>query len=349
MRPVGEERRRAIAEEVNRLLAAGFIIEIKHPKWLANPVLVLKKNKTWRMCIDYTSLNRACPKDPFVLPRIDQIINAVAGSESLCLLDAYSGYNQIKMAKEDQEKTALITPLGAYCYTAMTFGLRNAGATYQLLSPEFDRVRGMVRWHACDPHRRATRRLCGPSLRGTGASRSPSHSRLYGVGQSLPAGGFDATHSGTPGGTIFNDNHLAPSTSEMAKSTPVSTRIGMANHSSSPGVPIAAAVGGLLVAAPEAFSGGFILFFVGPLSSSSHHMRSASPVGSPRGSRRASSSSSSSSSEKKPPTGEEVVVTCCFQLPQEPEVFFPIGEGFVFRLFGEVPGPRVPILQAPRL
>jgi hypothetical protein len=83
------------------------------------------------MCIDYTSLNRACPKDPFVLPRIDQIIDAVAGSESLCFLDAYSGYNQIKMAKEDQEKTAFITPLGAYCYTSMTFGLRNAGATYQ--------------------------------------------------------------------------------------------------------------------------------------------------------------------------------------------------------------------------
>ncbi|KAK1692225.1 hypothetical protein QYE76_008922 [Lolium multiflorum] len=131
MRPVGEERRRAIAEEVNRLLAAGFIIEIKHPKWLGNPVLVLKKNKIWRMCIDYTSLNSACPKDPFVLPQIDQIINAVTGSESLCFLDAYSGYNQIKMAKEDQEKTAFITPLGAYCYTSMTFGLKNAGATYQ--------------------------------------------------------------------------------------------------------------------------------------------------------------------------------------------------------------------------
>jgi putative transposase len=71
LRPVGEERSRAIAEEVNQLLATGFIMEIKHPKWLANPVLVLKKNKTWRMCIDYTSLNCAFPKDPFVLPRID--------------------------------------------------------------------------------------------------------------------------------------------------------------------------------------------------------------------------------------------------------------------------------------
>jgi hypothetical protein len=83
MRPVGEERRCTIAEEVNRLLAAGFIMKMNHPRWLANPVLVLKKNKTWRMCIGYTSLSWACPMDPFVLPRIDQIIEAVAGSESL--------------------------------------------------------------------------------------------------------------------------------------------------------------------------------------------------------------------------------------------------------------------------
>jgi hypothetical protein len=83
------------------------------------------------MCIDYTSLNRACPKDPFVLPRIDQIIDTVAGMESLCFLDTYSGSNQIKMAVEDQEKTTFITPLGAYCYTTMTYGLTNVGATYQ--------------------------------------------------------------------------------------------------------------------------------------------------------------------------------------------------------------------------
>ena len=131
MHPVNEERCRAIGEEVNRLLAAGFIMEVKHPKWLANPVLLLKKNKTWRMCIDYTNLNRICPKDPFVLPRIDQIIDSTAGSQSLCFLDAYSGYNQIKMAVEDQEKTSFITPFGAFCYKAMTFGLKNAGATCQ--------------------------------------------------------------------------------------------------------------------------------------------------------------------------------------------------------------------------
>ena len=66
-----DERREAMGEEVARLLAAGFIVEVFHPNWLANPVLVLKKNGTWRMCVDYTDLNKACPKDPFALPRID--------------------------------------------------------------------------------------------------------------------------------------------------------------------------------------------------------------------------------------------------------------------------------------
>ena len=88
MRPLNEERRKAAAIEVKRLLDAGFIVAIKYPKWLANPVLVEKKNGSWRLCIDYTNLNAACPKDEFVLPRIDQIIDAVAGSESLCFLDA---------------------------------------------------------------------------------------------------------------------------------------------------------------------------------------------------------------------------------------------------------------------
>ena len=83
------------------------------------------------MCIDYTNLNRACPKDPFALPRIDQVIDSVTGSELLCFLDAYSGYNQIKMALEDQEKTAFITPFGIFCFKTMPFGLKNAGATYQ--------------------------------------------------------------------------------------------------------------------------------------------------------------------------------------------------------------------------
>ena len=93
LRRFHDERRKAIGKEIARLLAAGFIMDVVHPTWLANPVLVLKKNGTWRMCIDYTNLNRACPKDPFALPRIDQVIDSVAGSELLCFLDVYSGYN----------------------------------------------------------------------------------------------------------------------------------------------------------------------------------------------------------------------------------------------------------------
>jgi hypothetical protein len=104
LRPFNVECHHAIGEEFKRLLAAGFIRVIKHPKLVANPVLVLNKNKTWRMCIDYTNLNSACPKEEFVLPWIDHIIDSTAGSESLYFLDAYSGYNQIKMAAEDEEK-----------------------------------------------------------------------------------------------------------------------------------------------------------------------------------------------------------------------------------------------------
>ena len=80
-------------EEVTKLLAADFIMEVFHLEWLANPILVLKKNKTWRMCIDYTSLNKACPKDPFALPRIDQVIDSTARCELLSFLDAYSSYH----------------------------------------------------------------------------------------------------------------------------------------------------------------------------------------------------------------------------------------------------------------
>jgi hypothetical protein len=83
------------------------------------------------MCVDYTSLNKACPKVPFSLPRIDQIIDSTAGCELLSFRDAYSGYHQIKMKESDQLATSFITPFGMYCYITMPFGLRNAGATYQ--------------------------------------------------------------------------------------------------------------------------------------------------------------------------------------------------------------------------
>jgi hypothetical protein len=131
LRRFDEERCRVIGVELRKLLEAGFIKEVFHSTCLANPVLVKKKNGKWRICVYYTSLNKACPKVPFPLPRIDQIVDSTAGCELLCFLDAYSGYHQIKMKVSDQLATSFITPFGMYFYVTMPFGLRNVGATYQ--------------------------------------------------------------------------------------------------------------------------------------------------------------------------------------------------------------------------
>ncbi|XP_066163778.1 uncharacterized protein [Oryza sativa Japonica Group] len=93
--------------------------------------MVQKANGKWRMCVDFTDLNKACPKDHFPLPRIDQLVDSTAGCELLSFLDAYSGYHQISMAREDEEKTAFITPFGVFCYVKMPFGLITAGNTFQ--------------------------------------------------------------------------------------------------------------------------------------------------------------------------------------------------------------------------
>jgi hypothetical protein len=94
LRRFAQDKRETIKKELTKLLAAGFIKEVYHPEWLANPVLILEKNNNeWRMCVDYTDLNMHCPKDPFELPRIDQVINYMAGCGLLCFLDCYSGYH----------------------------------------------------------------------------------------------------------------------------------------------------------------------------------------------------------------------------------------------------------------
>jgi hypothetical protein len=131
LRRFEKDRKQAIEVEVCKLLATGFIRECHHPVWLANPVLVLKKTGGLRMCIDYTDLNKHCPKDPFPLPRIDQVVDSTAGSVLLCFLDCYSGYHQIALHPDDEDKATFITPHGIYCYKVMTFDLRNVGATYQ--------------------------------------------------------------------------------------------------------------------------------------------------------------------------------------------------------------------------
>ena len=124
-----ETKRQAMGEELAKLLEAGFIREIKHPEWLANLVMVPKKDKSWRLCIDFKDLNKACPKDPFPLPRIDQTIDATAGHDSLCLLDAYSGYHQIKMKEFDQDAITFITPYRPFCFNTMPFGLKTTNTT----------------------------------------------------------------------------------------------------------------------------------------------------------------------------------------------------------------------------
>ena len=127
------DRQKIIRNEIDKLLEAGFIREVDYPDWLANVVVVPKKEGKWRVCVDYTNLNNACPKDSFPLPRIDQIVDSTAGQGMLSFLDAFSGYHQIPMSPADEEKTAFMTPHDLYCYRVMPFGLKNAGATYQRL------------------------------------------------------------------------------------------------------------------------------------------------------------------------------------------------------------------------
>uniref|UniRef100_A0A2N9I3H5 Uncharacterized protein n=1 Tax=Fagus sylvatica TaxID=28930 RepID=A0A2N9I3H5_FAGSY len=130
-RKLAPERATTVLEEVERLLASGAIREVQYPVWLLNTVVVKKKNGKWRVCIDFTDLNKACPKNPFPLPRIDQLVDLASGQARLSFLDAFQGYHQIPMNAADQDKTAFITPRGTYCYKMMPFGLKNAGATYQ--------------------------------------------------------------------------------------------------------------------------------------------------------------------------------------------------------------------------
>ena len=92
--------------------------------WLANVVLVKKENGKWRLCIDFTDINKACPKDSFPLLRIDLIVDATAGHELLSFMDAFSGYNHISMDPNDQEKSSFVTAQGTYCYRVMPFGLK---------------------------------------------------------------------------------------------------------------------------------------------------------------------------------------------------------------------------------
>ena len=124
-RVFASERNKVVMDEVNKLLATNFIRKVHYPKWLVNVVMVKKANGKWRMCVDFIDLNQGCLKDSFPLPRIDQLVDSTAKHKLLTFMDALFGYNQIQMAKEDQEKTAFVTSQRLYCYKVMPFGLKN--------------------------------------------------------------------------------------------------------------------------------------------------------------------------------------------------------------------------------
>ncbi|CAL1413156.1 unnamed protein product [Linum trigynum] len=130
-RNLTQEKEEALRKEVDKLLEAGFVEEARYITWLSNVVFVLKPSGDWRMCVDFTNLNRACLTDAYPMPRIDLLVDATAYHEALSFLDMFSGYHQIPMVEEDRAKTAFMTPFGNFCYRVMAFGLKNAGATYQ--------------------------------------------------------------------------------------------------------------------------------------------------------------------------------------------------------------------------
>ncbi|XP_021851068.2 uncharacterized protein [Spinacia oleracea] len=150
IRPVRQKRRNfstekmtAIQEEVEKLLAAGFIEPCNYLECLANVVMVKKPSGSWRMCVDFTNLNRACPKYFYPLPRIDRLVDSTSGHALLSFLDAFSGYHQVSLLKSDRKKASFITYTRVFCYKAMSSGLKNAGATYQrLVDKIFDDQKG---------------------------------------------------------------------------------------------------------------------------------------------------------------------------------------------------------------
>jgi len=119
-----------IKEEVEKQLKASFLTVIAYSNWVANVVPMPKKDAKVRMCVDYRNLNRASPKDNFLLPHIDTLVNNTATNRFFSSMDGFSGYNQIKMVEEDKAKIAFTTHWGTYAYDVMPFSLKNASATY---------------------------------------------------------------------------------------------------------------------------------------------------------------------------------------------------------------------------
>ena len=130
LRPVNLCKVAMVKAKVEKLLKAGFIYPIALPEWVSNLVPIDKKQGTIRVCTNFRDLNKACPKDNYPMPFIDQIIDACVGSELFSFMYGFSGYNQIQIKPEDQHKIDFICPWGTFAYNKMPFGLKNVGAKF---------------------------------------------------------------------------------------------------------------------------------------------------------------------------------------------------------------------------
>jgi hypothetical protein len=131
LRPVHPRNAAAIKLKVEKILKAGFIYPVSLTEWVSNLVPIDKKQGTIRVCVDCRDINKACPKDNFPTPFVDQIVDDCAGSEIFSLMDGFSGYNQINILPEDQHKAAFIYPWGTFAYRKLPFGINNIGANFQ--------------------------------------------------------------------------------------------------------------------------------------------------------------------------------------------------------------------------
>ena len=120
-----------VEKEIKKLFDAKIIVTLRFSKWVANLVTVRNKNGEIRLCVDFINLNKVSLKDNYPLPKMDQILQKLVGLERISTMDGFSGYNQIKVLPEDQEKTAFTMIWGTFMYEKMPFALMNAGATFQ--------------------------------------------------------------------------------------------------------------------------------------------------------------------------------------------------------------------------
>ena len=132
-----------IQQELQKMVVAGIIAPTRHSSWCSNLVVVKKKNGGIRLCVDFRNLNIACEKDNYSLSNMETLLQKITGSGIMSMLDGFLGYNQVLVNKEDQHKTTFTTPWGTYEYLRMSFGLLNAGATFQrAMDYAFKGIRG---------------------------------------------------------------------------------------------------------------------------------------------------------------------------------------------------------------